>query len=67
MNLLVGIFLIILGIINIFISGNEWPEESHYQGIADGKYTTEKDFKNDEIRIRDIYGKTVITYKRVTE
>lgn len=64
-------FLVFMAIIFQLIGG--WyfyaaakirPTKTSWSGIPDGKYTTEQQFANNRIVVKDVYGKEVIVFKR---
>lgn len=66
-SLVLAIFCFIGGFINFAIAVKEWPVRAYYKGLPNGRYTTATDFVNDEIRVENVYGETVITYVRKEE
>lgn len=62
--LLYGIFLIVAGVCQIFMTGKNWPITTRWPGLPDGKYTTIADYENDRYVIEDTYGKVVAEFKR---
>lgn len=63
-GIIFGILFVVSGIGLISVGVSNLPKNTHYRNIPDGRYTTTTDFTNDIIVVKDVYGKTVITYRR---
>jgi hypothetical protein len=58
-NLVFGIVLLFLGITSIWSAAREWPQNTSWPFLANGKYTTTIKSTESKIIITDVYGKIV--------
>lgn len=63
-SLVLGIVMLVLAGINFWIAGIEWPDKTYWKNLPAGRYTTIKDFANDRIVVKDVYGNEKIVFKR---
>jgi len=66
-SLILGVVWILLGTNLIWCSARSWPENTRWNFLASGKYTTKKYFDENKITIEDAYGKEVAEFRRVVD
>lgn len=63
-NLVWGILLIALGIMQITFAVKDWPQQTYWRFLPSGKYTTTTDYENERYVVKDVYGNIVAEFKR---